>query len=182
MALATAAIVIGGVLAAAGTAFSIIQQQKAAKQQKKAQRAQQRQQDVAARRRRIQAIRERQIRAAQARNTAGALGAIESSGFFGGQSSLSSQLGEGLGFSTEMSGLSKVISVANQKAVDARNLGAIGGAVAGFGARIFGFGLNRGGLAGLGIGPSPTSAPVPSAPIGDFRQNPSFINSNVGGF
>ena len=143
-------VAIGGLaLAAAGTAFQFIQQRKAAKQQKKAQRAQQRQQDLAARRSRIQAIRETQIRMARARASAGAFGALDTSAFQGGQASLVGQLGAGLGFQTEMSGLSRRISVANQKAADAMSLAGIGAGIAGIGGQVAGFGIRNGGLNGF---------------------------------
>jgi len=116
-------------LAVAGTGFSVVQQQKAAKQQKKAIRAQQRQQEVSARRQRIKAIRQQQIAASQARAASAGLGGLETSGFRGGQTALQSNLGAGLGFSTEMSGLSRNISMFQQKAANAMGLAGIGQAV-----------------------------------------------------
>ena len=127
---ATIALISLGV-AAAGTAFSVVQQQKAAKQQKKARRAQQRQQEVSARRDRIRAVRQQQIAASQARASSAGLGGLETSGFRGGQSALQSNLGAGLGFSSEMSGLSRNISMFQQKAANAMGLAGIGQAVSG---------------------------------------------------
>ena len=127
---ATIALISLGV-AAAGTAFSVVQQQKAAKQQKKARQAQQRQQEVSARRARIKAVRQQQIAASQARASSAGLGGLETSGFRGGQSALQSNLGAGLGFSSEMSGLSRNISMFQQKAANAMGLAGIGQAVSG---------------------------------------------------
>lgn len=107
-----AAAVIGavaGVATVVGTVASI-------NAQKKASRAQQRQQDLATRRSQRQAIREAQIRRAQALSSAQGLGAAGGSGILGGTASLTSQVGESLGFSTQMSGLSREISVASSRA------------------------------------------------------------------
>ena len=121
---------IGLATSAAGTAFSVIQQQKAAGQQKKARRAQQRQQELQARRQRIRAVRQQQIAASQARASAAGLGGLETSGFRGGQTALQSNLGAGLGFSTQMSGLSRNISMFQQKAADFRSYGQLASGLA----------------------------------------------------
>ena len=126
----------------AGTAFSVIQQQKAAGQQKKARRAQQRQQELQARRQRIRAVRQQQIAASQARASSAGLGGLETSGFRGGQSALQSNLGAGLGFSTEMSGLSRNISMFQQKAANAMGLAGVGQAFAGLGMQAASFGMS----------------------------------------
>ena len=118
LAIGTVALIGLGV-SAAGTAFSVVQQQKAAKQQKKARRAQQRQQSLQARRQQIRAVRQQQIASSQARAAAAGLGGLETSGFRGGQTALQANLGAGLGFSTQMSGLSRNISMFQQKAADA---------------------------------------------------------------
>lgn len=78
--------------------------------QKKASKARERQEALAARRSQRQAIREAQIRKAQVIASAEGLGSAEGSGLAGGLSSTSSQLGGALGFSTEMSGLSRKVS------------------------------------------------------------------------
>ena len=135
-------------LAVAGTGFSVVQQQKAAKQQKKARRAQQRQQEVSARRDRIRAVRQQQIAASQARASSAGLGGLETSGFRGGQTALQSNLGAGLGFSTEMSGLSRNISMFQQKAANAMGLAGIGQAVSGLGMQAASFGMGMGGTTG----------------------------------
>ena len=139
---------IGLATSAAGTGFSVIQQQKAAKQQRKARRAQQRQQEVSARRDRIRAVRQQQIAASQARASSAGLGGLETSGFRGGQTALQSNLGAGLGFSTEMSGLSRNISMFQQKAANAIGLAGIGQAFAGLGMQAASFGIQMGGTTG----------------------------------
>jgi hypothetical protein len=155
--------VAGLAVAAAGTAFSVVQQQKAAGQQRKARRAQQRQQELQARRQRIRAVRQQQIAASQARASAAGLGGLETSGFRGGQTALQSNLGAGLGFSTQMSGLSRNISMFQQRAADAMGLARMGQAFANLGMQGASFGLQMGG--------QPTGATIPS--IGN--QNYAYL-------
>tara|TARA_R110000764_G_scaffold30169_1_gene70158 strand:- start:131 stop:634 length:504 start_codon:yes stop_codon:yes gene_type:complete len=159
---ATIALISLGV-AAAGTAFSVVQQQKAAKQQKKARQAQQRQQEVSARRARIKAVRQQQIAASQARASSAGLGGLETSGFRGGQSALQSNLGAGLGFSSEMSGLSRNISMFQQKAANAMGLASMGQAVSSLAMQ----GVS---LAGA-MGGQPTGATPPSIGTGGKLSN-----------
>ncbi len=95
--------VIGAVTSVAGTVVSYSASQKAAK-------ANERQQNLATSRQNRSAIREAQIKRAQALNTAAQVGAGTGSGISGGVGSLSSQLGSGLGFSSQMSALSTQIT------------------------------------------------------------------------
>ena len=148
MAGATTIALISLGVAVAGQAFSVVQQQSAAKQQKKARRAQQQQQSLQARRQRTQAIRQQQIAASQARASAGALGGLETSGFRGGQAGLQSSLGAGLGFGSQMSGLSRNISMYQQKAANAMGLARMGQAVAGLGMQAASFASSMGGTTG----------------------------------
>lgn len=115
----TAFTTIALVAGAAGTLASISQQQKAAKLQKQ-------QQALAARRSRRQAIRQAQVARAQATATAQGGGALESSGATGGIGALGSQLGEALGFSTQMSGLSRAIGGAQSRAALFGSVGELG--------------------------------------------------------
>ena len=150
-------------LAVAGTAFSVVQQQKAAGQQKKARRAQQRQQELQSKRQRIRAVRQQQIASSQARAAAAGLGGLETSGFRGGQSALQSNLGAGLGFSSEMSGLSRNISMFQQKAANAMGLASMGQAVSSLAMQ----GVS---LAGA-MGGQPTGATPPSIGTGGKLSN-----------
>jgi hypothetical protein len=161
---ATTLAIAGLALSAVGTAGSFVQQGKQAKQQKKARNAQQAQQKETARRSRVQALREAQINRSRSVNATAATGGGFSSGIAGGVASQGSQTGQALGFSTQMSGLSDVISVANQKAADAAQLGAGFGAVANLGGSIF---SNAGKISGaLGGG---TGQQAPSSPFGFFQ-------------
>jgi hypothetical protein len=153
----------------AGTAFSVVQQQKAAGQQKKARRAQQRQQELQARRQRIRAVRQQQIAASQARAAAAGLGGLETSGFRGGQSALQSNLGAGLGFSTEMSGLSRNISMFQQKAANAMGLAGIGQAVSSLGMQAASFGMGMGGKQPAQVQQLPPNLPPGGSYFGGTR-------------
>lgn len=63
-----------------------------------------------------QAIRERQMKRAEARVAAEGAGLQASSAFFGGQTSLSSNFGSALGYSSAQSGLSRDIAGLQQQA------------------------------------------------------------------
>lgn len=112
------------------TAASMFMNMKAAKQQKKARKEQQKQQQLAARRSRIQAVRQAQLAQSQTRASGAAMGALETSGLRGGLASNQAQLGEGLGFSSQMSGLSQNISMFQQKAADFRSYGQLASGLA----------------------------------------------------
>ena len=114
-----AALVISAVTATVGTVASISQQQKAA-------RAQAQQQQLQSRRSQRQAVREAQIRRAQTLATAQAAGAMGGSAVGGGLSSLSSQLGGTLGYASQMSGLSKEITMASSRAQTAGAVASLG--------------------------------------------------------
>lgn len=124
--------VIGAVATVAGTAISYNAQKKAA-------RAQDAQQALANTRSNKQAIRQMQLQRAQAMSAASMLGAAGGSSSSGGLSSLSSQLGSGLGYGSQMSGLSAQISKQLTRA-------SIGSSIAGIGGTAFQLG---GGFDGL---------------------------------
>lgn len=101
--MAVAALVVGAVASVAGTVASISASNKAAKAQRK-------QQNLQRRRSARMAIREAQIRRAQAIATAQGAGSFNSSGVYGGIDSITSQVGERLGFSSQYSALSNIIT------------------------------------------------------------------------
>lgn len=117
--MAPVAMVIGAVASVVGTI-------KSARAQKRSLALQKKQQEVETRRSRRQAIREMQIRRATAVASAGGAGAATGSGAQGGIGSLSSQLGEGLGYSTQMSGLSSQINAAERSAISGQTLAGLG--------------------------------------------------------
>lgn len=116
------AAVIGAVSAVGGTVASL-------NAQKRASRLQQQQQTLATRRSQREAVREAQIRRAQTMASAQALGAVGGSAVAGGTASLGSQLGGALGFSSQMSGLSKQIGMAQSRAATAGAIANLGGDV-----------------------------------------------------
>lgn len=140
------AAVIGAVASVAGTVVSYNAQKKAAA-------ASRQQQELATSRSNRQAIREAQLKRAQAIAAGAAMGGLGGSAMAGGLSSLGSQLGSGLGFSSQMSGLSADIEKFQQRA-------ATWGAIASMGGSLFQAG---GGFDGLkaAFQPKPTKAPTP---------------------
>lgn len=117
--MAPVAMVVGAVATVVGTV-------KSAQARQQQVRLQERQQTVATRRSRRQAVRQMQLQRASA--VAGSVGAgsFGGSGSFGGIGSLGSQLGEQMGFSTQMSGISSGINMAQRKAVTWDTIGQLG--------------------------------------------------------
>jgi len=114
--------IIGAVASVGGTIASVSAQRKAS-------RLQQQQQTLATRRSQREAVREAQIRRAQTMASAQAFGAVGGSAAAGGTASLGSQLGGALGFSSQMSGLSKQIGIAQSRAATAGAVANLGGSV-----------------------------------------------------
>lgn len=79
-------------------------------------RLQREQQALAARKSRRQAIRQIQLQQAQARAVAAGAGALSTSAFQGGQAAGTSQLGTQMGYSTQLSGLSRGIGFQQNRA------------------------------------------------------------------
>lgn len=123
--------VIGAVAAVGGTVLSYNAQKKAAKAARK-------QQELSTQRSNRQAIREAQLRRAEALAAAASMGALGGSSIAGGLGSLGSQLGSGLGFSSQMSSLSADIEKYQQRASMWGSIASMGGtmfsAAGGFGA------------------------------------------------
>ena len=111
---------IGAIATVVGTVSSINAQNRASA-------AQQEQQTLTTRRSRRQAIREAQIRRAQATASAQGAGTMYGSGAAGGIGSLSSQLGETLGYQSQYGALSNVITSQSQKAAFWGDVAGIGG-------------------------------------------------------
>ena len=119
--------------AVAGTAYSINQQEKAASASRAAAATRQRQQEVQATRSRRAGVREAQRRRAMLRSQAQALGAVGGSGFAGATGSLTSQLGANLGFSTQMTGLSREVTQFGMQEATALSNAQMGSSIAGLG-------------------------------------------------
>lgn len=125
--------ITSAVVAIAGTAYSVDQSQKAAKAQRAAagKQVEMQQQQVARERR--SAIRANIIRRSQLRAQAEAANVAGSSGFFGGQTSLTSQLGANLGFGSTMSGLSQEYTQLTAQAADFSARAQMGSAIGSLG-------------------------------------------------
>lgn len=136
--------VIGAVTTVAGTVMSYTAQKKASK-------AAERQQTLNTQRSNRQAIREAQIRRAQALNSAAQVGATGGSSIAGGVGSLSSQLGSGLGFSSQMTALSSQINKYQARAQ-------LWGDVAGLGKMAYQVGGGAKGVKGFFSKETPTNA------------------------
>ena len=164
--------VIAAVSGAVGVAATV----KSLSAQRKEARLRKQQQEVATRRSRRQAIRQAQITRAQAIATAQGQGALTSSSAQGGIGAIGSQLGEQLGFSTQMSALSRDIGSAASDASLFGSLGQLG--FTGF-QQFGGFGA----LSEL----APNQATVPTGPISQSaftrqRSNtPPFFNYDTPG-
>lgn len=146
---------VAAVIGAVATVGGTVMQYKA---QKKAAAASRRQQDLSTQRSNRQSIREAQLQRAQAITAGASMGALGGSALAGGLGSLGSQLGSGLGFSSQMSGLSADIEKFQRRA-------ATWGAVAGMGGSLF---QAAGGFDAFGqaFNKQPTKAPTPSmAPV-----------------
>lgn len=102
--------IVLGAISVASTAASINQSKKAQAAGERQAATQQKQQEVAATRSRRAAFREEQIKRSQAQARAQALNAAQGSGASGGQASLRSQLGAGLGYAGQQTALSGLVS------------------------------------------------------------------------
>lgn len=154
--------VIGTVAAVVGAVGGVIGTIKSVKEQKKAREVQRLQQDLQNRRERRQAIREAQLKRAQATASAQGAGALTGSAGAGGISAINSQLGEALGYASQQNQLSGLVSHHQQRAADANQL-------ASFGSSLFSF--------GIGEGAFQKSAQVNQAPIPSFNNVSGFFNN-----
>jgi hypothetical protein len=120
---------IGSVAAVAAGAASVKATQQSIKAQTNASNAAQKQQEVQSSASRRAAIREMQIKRAQTVASAQAAGVVGGSGVSGGLSSLGSQVGSNLGYSSQMSGLSREISMYNMQAQKYSDIAGFAGTV-----------------------------------------------------
>jgi len=120
------AIGIGAAASVVGTVASI-------KAQKKQARAQQKQQTLQHRQSQRAAVRQAQIQRASLVAGAAGAGAGGSSGAAGGVGGITSPLGGALGYGTQMSALSGIISTQQQKAANFNALASLGGGLMNYG-------------------------------------------------
>lgn len=138
------ALAVGAAATVGGTLYAANQQRRAASAAERQAEAQQQQQTVATRRSRRQAIRRQQIARAQAISSAQGSGSLRSSGASGGIGALTSQLGEQLGYSSQQSNLSGIISEESRNIAEANQAAQLGSSIAGLGQSAMTFGMNRG--------------------------------------
>jgi hypothetical protein len=125
-ALTSIAIGIGAAAALAQGVTGYVAQKKAAKAAKAQNALQRKQQELATRRERRSAIRQAQIQRAQTQSAAGGAGALGGSAVSGGLGSLTSQLGSGLGYSSQQSGISgDIFNIQQSNAAAQSRLGGI---------------------------------------------------------
>lgn len=151
---------VAGAATVVGTVYSVQQQKKAARAQQASQAAQQQQQALQVRRSQRAAIRQQQIQQAQLQAGALGMGVTGGSALAGGGASLASQTGEALGFGSQMSGLSRRITMFNQQAVDYGARAQTGQAIAGLGGQAF---SSLGGFSTLFPTAQGVGAPNPAA-------------------
>ena len=137
------ALAVGAAATVGGTLYAANQQRRAASAAERQAEAQQQQQTVATRRSRRQAIRRQQIARAQAISSAQGSGSLRSSGASGGIGALTSQLGEQLGYSSQQSDLSGIISEESRNIAEANQLAQLGSSVAGLGQSAMGYVFNQ---------------------------------------
>lgn len=125
--------ITSAIVAVAGTAYSVDQAQKSAKAQRAAAGKQVEMQQQQAARERRSAIRSNIVRRAQLRAQAEAANVATSSGFFGGSTGMTSQLGANLGFGSVMSGLSQEYTQLTAQAADYSARSQMGSAIGGLG-------------------------------------------------
>lgn len=141
----------------AGAGAAVVGTVSANRNAKKQVAAQQQQQEVSARHERMQAIRQAQIQRAAAAMTSVGAGSSDSSGASGGIGSIGSQLGTNMGYASQMTGLSRMISSFGQRAQTAQGIAGLG--MSAFNA-LGGFGNMFGGNQAVG----PQGSPYPTTP------------------
>jgi hypothetical protein len=137
-----AVMVIGAVVAATATVASMNQQKRAGKAQAAATQTQIQMQKTKATRERRQSIRANIAARARMRNQAELTGVAGSSGAEGGASSVSSQGGANLGFSSQMSGLGQQFTTFSGQAAQASSKAAMFGGLANLGMQGLSFGAS----------------------------------------
>jgi hypothetical protein len=140
--MAITAVIASVAVGTAATVYSVNQQKKAASAQRAASEKQVAMQQQQVARERRSAVRSAVVNRAAMRAQAEAANVATSSGFLGGQTSLFSQLGTNLGFSSTMSGLSQEYTKLTAQAAEFSAKGQMGQAVAGLGFQAAGFASN----------------------------------------
>ncbi len=120
-------------LIAAGAAATVAGTVNNIKQTNKANKLADKQATLSNRRSQIQAIREAQLKRASVMASGATQGGLDSSPLAGGTSGLASQLGSGLGYSSQVSSLSKDINKAQSAASTWQGIAQLGASAYGYG-------------------------------------------------
>jgi hypothetical protein len=155
---------ISAVIAAGATVKSMNEQKKAGRAQAAASNTQIQMQRTKATRERRQSIRANIAARARMRNQAELTGVAGSSGAEGGTSSVSSQGGSNLGFSSQMSGLGQQFTAFSGQAAQASSRASMFGSLANLGMQGLSFGASMQGGGGSGATQS-VSGPMASTSI-----------------
>jgi hypothetical protein len=131
---------IGAVVTATASVASMNQQKRAGKAQAAATQTQIQMQKTKATRERRQSIRANIAARSRMRNQAELTGVAGSSGAEGGASSVSTQGGANLGFSSQMSGLGQQFTTFSGQAAQASSKAAMFGSLANLGGQVMSFG------------------------------------------
>lgn len=124
---------IGGLLNIVGSIFGLVGGLNQASAQKKELQAQQRMNDLKAARERMQQVREARIKRAQVEQSAANSGAADSSGAISGAQTVTSQIGQNIGFLNQQQGLSDRISHYKTTEINAQGIQAIGQGISALG-------------------------------------------------
>ena len=155
---------ISAVIAAGATVKSMNEQKKAGRAQAAASNTQIQMQRTKATRERRQSIRANIAARARMRNQAELTGVAGSSGAEGGTSSVSSQGGSNLGFSSQMSGLGQQFTAFSGQAAQASSRASMFGSLANLGMQGLSFGASMQGGGGSGATQS-VSGPMASTNV-----------------
>mgnify|MGYP003629901370 CR=1 FL=1 len=155
---------ISAVIAAGATVKSMNEQKKAGRAQAAASNTQIQMQKTKATRERRQSIRANIAARARMRNQAELTGVAGSSGAEGGSSSVSSQGGANLGFSSQMSGLGQQFTAFSGQAAQATSRASMFGSLANLGMQGLSFGASMQGGGGSGATQS-VSGPMASTNV-----------------
>lgn len=155
---------IGAVVSAGATVKSMNEQKKAGRAQAAATQTQIQMQKTKATRERRQSIRANIAARSRMRNQAELTGVAGSSGAEGGTSSVSTQGGANLGFSSQMSGLGQQFTTFSGQSAQASSKAAMFGSLANLGGQMMSFGNSMQGGGGSGATQS-VSGPMASTNV-----------------
>ena len=133
----TGAAVVGAAVGVVGLGVSVAGSLAAQGAQDRQIRLERQRQDAQERRRRRQTLRERAIAVGRIQNATSQTGARDSSAQTGGIGSVNAQNGSNLGFISQIGGVNRGVSAAQQDQANASSLGAFGSSLSSVGGTVF---------------------------------------------